>query len=143
METFGENNEMKNVFEGVLSIKEEFFTASGPGGSGKDTSNTAVRIWATISDLILLERLRELYPGSVTKAGKFKVECQDERERPQNRTRAYELMEERLAEARRIPKERRETKPTKSSQRKRLEGKRVQGEKKEARRKVKHQRITN
>lgn len=135
-EGFGEHNEMKNVFEGVESVKEEFFTASGKGGAGKDTSNNAVRLWAEISDESLLTRLRELYPGSVTSAGKFRIEYQVERYQHQNRRGAYKLLEERLGEARKVPKERIETRPTKSSQERRLTEKRAVGIKKEARRKV-------
>ena len=136
METFGENNEMKNACEGVESMEEEPFTASGKGGSGKDTPNTAIRLRAKISDERLLARLRELYPKSTTSTGEFLVEYQRERYQHQNRAGAYRNLEKRLARGWEEPKERVETRPTKSSRVKRLDEKRAKGEKKEARRSV-------
>lgn len=136
METMPNDNENKTAFEGVESVEEESFTASGKGGSGKDTSNNAIRLWAKINNPDLLQRLRELYPGSVTNDGRFRVEYQRERYWSQNRNCAYELLEERLTEANKTPKERVETKPTRSSQTKRLSEKKQQGEKKQSRSKV-------
>ena len=136
MENFGEDGEMKNVFDGVESIKEEFFTAGGPGGSGKDTSNTAVRLRAKISDEALLGRLLELYSGSVTDTGEFLVECQEERGQHQNRARTYEILTKRLEIARQVPKERIETKPSRSAKEKRLTEKKKRGEIKRERKKI-------
>lgn len=135
MEKFG-NNEMKTIFEGVESIEEEFFRSGGKGGQNVNKVETAVRVRAKISDPALFARLKELYPGSVTDEEEFLVGSQAERSQHQNRQLAYKLLEERLAEARKIPEERIETKPTKSSKTKRLSEKRQQGAKKESRQKV-------
>lgn len=135
METLGEKDEMKNVFEGVEYIKEEFFLSGGSGGQRRDRKKTAVRLRAKISDPQLIERLKELYPGAVTDEGKFLVEYQRESYQHQNRVRAYELLEKRMEEARREPKERIATKPTRASQKRWAETKKIQGEKKRKRQK--------
>ncbi len=127
---------MKTIFEGVESVEEEFFRSGGKGGQNVNKVETAVRVRAKISDPALFARLKELYPGSVTDAEEFLVGSQTERSQHQNRQLAYKLLEERLAEARKIPEERIETKPTRSSQTKRLSEKRQQGVKKQSRGRV-------
>jgi len=132
----GEKNEMKNIFEGVEEVREEFFRSSGKGGQNVNKVETAVRIRAKVFDAILLERLRELYPGSVTDDNEFLVESQEERRQHQNRELAYARLKMRLEEARREPKERIETKPSRGAKEKRLKEKRATGVKKQERRKT-------
>lgn len=123
MENLERNNEMKNVFEGVGSIEEETFTVGGRGGSGKDTDNSGVRLRVEIIDANLFARLKELHPSAATKEGELLVEAKRERKQHLNRKDAYRRLEERLAEARKIPEKRIETKPTRSSIEKRRKAK--------------------
>jgi len=72
----------------------------------------------------LLERLREIYPSSVTKDGEFLVTCTEERTQEQNLRIARERLMQRLDIATQQPTERIPTKIPRSSRRERLDTKR-------------------
>ncbi|HEY8212150.1 MAG TPA: peptide chain release factor-like protein [Myxococcaceae bacterium] len=98
----------------LSECEEEFFTSGGPGGQHRNKTESGVR---------LTHRPTEL---SVT--------ATERRSQARNRTEALERLREALAELSVIPRKRRATKPTRSSQRRRVEDKRRQGEKKAQRR---------
>lgn len=94
--------------------EEEFFIASGPGGQHRNTTASGVR---------LTHRPTEL---SVT--------ATERRSQAQNRSVALERLRQGLKALTYVPKTRRPTKPTRGSQRRRIEGKKKHGEKKAMRR---------
>jgi protein subunit release factor B len=98
----------------LAECDEEFFTASGPGGQHRNKTQSGVR---------LTHRPTEL---SVT--------ATERRSQARNRTAALERLREGLAALATVPKKRRPTRPTRSSQRRRVEEKRRHGEKKALRR---------
>ena len=98
----------------LAECEEEFFTAGGPGGQHRNKTESGVR---------LTHRPTEL---SIT--------ATERRSQARNRTEALERLREALAELSVIPRPRRATKPTRSSQRRRVEDKRRHGEKKAQRR---------
>jgi ribosome-associated protein len=98
----------------LAECDEEFFTSGGPGGQHRNKTESGVR---------LTHRPTEL---SVT--------ATERRSQARNRTQALERLREALAQLSVIPRQRRPTKPTRSSQRRRVEDKRRQGEKKAQRR---------
>jgi ribosome-associated protein len=110
-----------------------FSTSGGPGGQHVNTSNTRseVRFDAAGSPSLpdwarrrIVDRL-----GPVVTAV-----SSDSRSQTRNRNLALERLTARLSSALRVTPPRLETKPTKASQRRRLEAKRRQGERKRQRR---------
>jgi ribosome-associated protein len=88
----------------------EFFIASGPGGQHRNTTASGVRLTHPPTEL------------SVT--------ATERRSQVQNKGTALERLREGLKALTFVPKVRRATKPTKGSQKRRIEGKKRMGEKK-------------
>ena len=95
-------------------VEVQFFIGSGPGGQNRNKRETGVR---------LIHR-----PSGVV------VTSVKERSQHLNRLDALEKLKSRLRAAMFVPKVRRDTQPTRSSQRRRVEGKRRQAQKKAQRR---------
>ena len=98
----------------LAECDEEFFMSGGPGGQHRNKTESGVR---------LTHRPTEV---SVT--------ATERRSQARNRTAALERLREALAELSIIPRTRRPTRPTRSSQRRRVEDKRRHGQKKAERR---------
>jgi len=90
-----------------------FVRAGGPGGQHRNKTETGVRIVHP--------------PSGVT------VQATERRSQSQNRELAFERLAEKLRLLNYVPKKRRPTKPTRASQRKRLDDKKKLGEKKRRR----------
>lgn len=107
--------------------------SSGPGGQHANV--TASRVEAVFrvagSEVLTDEQKRRI----TARYGPIVVAiAQDARSQARNRELALERLQRRLASALAIPRVRRPTKPTKASQRRRLEAKRRQASRKDARR---------
>ena len=98
----------------LAECEVEVFIASGPGGQHRNTTESGVRLTHPRSEL------------SVT--------ATERRSQHQNRAVALERLREGLKQLTFVPKKRRPTKPTKGSQRRRLEGKAHHARKKQDRR---------
>lgn len=120
----------------VLPLDElswRFSRSGGPGGQHANTSDTRVEVRFDVvgspslgprQRARLLERL----------GPEVRVAASDERSQARNRELALRRLADRLAEALRVETPRRPTKPTKASQRRRLEHKRRQSSRKADRR---------
>lgn len=94
----------------LKACEVEYFIASGPGGQHRNTTASGVRLTHPPTGL------------SVTGT--------ERRSQLQNKGAALERLREGLKALTFVPKKRHKTKPTKGSQRRRLEGKKREGEKK-------------
>src|SRR3954467_12712720 len=94
----------------LKSCEVEFFIASGPGGQHRNTTASGVRLTHPPTEL------------SVT--------ATERRSQVQNKGVALDRLREGLKALTFVPKVRRATKPTKGSQKRRIEGKKRMGEKK-------------
>ncbi|HLI01087.1 MAG TPA: alternative ribosome rescue aminoacyl-tRNA hydrolase ArfB [Acidimicrobiales bacterium] len=110
-----------------------FSAAGGPGGQHVNTSNTRVELlWDVAASPGLPDDVRRRL---VSRLGPtVRVVASDRRSQAQNRQLALERLAERVAAGLHQPATRRPTRPTLSSQRRRLDAKRRQGDRKRERR---------
>ncbi|GAN80464.1 alternative ribosome rescue aminoacyl-tRNA hydrolase ArfB [Acidocella aminolytica] len=119
---------------------EEFFTpASGPGGQNVNKVSTAVQLRFNLADNTTLPdtvkaRLARLAGKRLTQAGILLIESEEHRSQLRNREDAREKLFALIREAAVVPKARRATKPTRASQKRRLDEKSHRGDIKRQRR---------
>jgi ribosome-associated protein len=114
--------------------------AQGPGGQNVNKVSSAVHLRFNIAASSLPEHIRErllaLRDQRITKDGVVVLKAQQSRSQEANREEALRRLQELVDSVAVLPAVRRPTKPTRSSQRKRLEGKAKDGERKQMRGKV-------
>ena len=118
-----------------------FARSRGPGGQNVNRTNSAVILrWnlfnSTAFDELKKQRLEAKLAARLTAAGDLIVRCEVHRDQIQNRSDCIKKLYEILQRALFVPKKRVATKPTKSSQKKRLESKKKESATKILRRKV-------
>lgn len=116
----------------------QFIRASGPGGQHVNKVSTAVLLQFDIALSSLPElyksRLASLADHRITASGKIIIKCQQTRSQEQNRDLALAQFIVLLQSVTKTPKKRLATKPSYSSQLKRLQSKKQQSETKSLRR---------
>jgi ribosome-associated protein len=132
------------VVVGGFSIPESELTlravrSSGPGGQNVNKVSTKVVLRFAFAESQALspgqkERLRQTFPGYLTKAGELLLSSDETRSQEMNRDLALARLGSILQTIRYAPRIRRETKPTRGSKERRLAGKERRGELKKTRR---------
>ena len=115
--------------------------ASGPGGQNVNKVSTKVILVFDVRGSRVLSpaikaRLLKMAAGRLDAEGRIVMRSQQTRNRIRNLEDARERLAELIRRAKHVPKRRRPTKPTRGSQRRRVEGKRRQSDKKRDRKKV-------
>ncbi|WP_253715935.1 alternative ribosome rescue aminoacyl-tRNA hydrolase ArfB [Bdellovibrio bacteriovorus] len=115
--------------------------SGGPGGQNVNKTNSAAILrWNLESSQVFNEdqkaRLRMKLQGKLTKDGDLLIRSDVHRDQDQNRSECIRRLQETLQRALHVPKKRVATKPTKSSQRKRVETKKLRSETKSLRQKI-------
>ncbi|EJI86495.1 MULTISPECIES: alternative ribosome rescue aminoacyl-tRNA hydrolase ArfB [Alishewanella] len=110
----------------------QFVRASGPGGQHVNKVSTAVLLQLDIRQSglpdWLQQRLLKLADHRISQSGKITIKCQQSRSQEQNRELALAQLLALLQSATKTPKKRLATKPSYSSQQKRLQSKKQQGQ---------------
>ncbi len=116
--------------------------AQGAGGQNVNKVSTAIHLRFDIKASSLpefyKERLLSISDHRITKDGVVIIKSQESKSQEFNRLAAQERLKELIKQATSVQKARRQTKPTKSSQRKRLNKKTQRGQTKALRGKVQH-----
>jgi ribosome-associated protein len=127
----------------VIDVNEVEFSAiraQGPGGQNVNKVSNAVHVRFDIAASSLpdhiKERLLALRDSRITKDGVVVLKAQQSRSQEANKEDALRRLQELVDSVAVLPTVRRATRPTRSSQRKRLDGKTKDGERKQLRGKV-------
>ncbi len=114
--------------------------AQGSGGQNVNKVSTAIHLRYSIPDSSLpdaiKERLLALSDQRITTDGVVVIKAQTTRSQEQNKAEAVERLQALVDSVAVLPKRRKATKPTRSSQRKRLDGKASRGDVKKLRGRV-------
>ncbi|GHB92139.1 alternative ribosome rescue aminoacyl-tRNA hydrolase ArfB [Cerasicoccus arenae] len=119
-------------------IQWQMVRAQGPGGQHVNKTSCAAQLFFDIRASSLPTFYRERLLGHqdhrITDSGVIIIKAQDSRSLEMNRELALKRLREIILAATKIEKKRRPTRPTRNSQKRRVESKKKQGEKKAMRR---------
>lgn len=124
-------------------LEFEFLRSSGPGGQNVNKVETAVRLRFNFlkCEVLPLEvrvRIKRLAGSRLDSEGNLLLLARSKRTQEGNKQDAVERLVELIRQALIVPKKRRDTKPTRSSQIKRVESKRKHSQNKNMRRNTSH-----
>jgi ribosome-associated protein len=116
----------------AAELIEKVSTSGGPGGQHANKTSTRVTLrWSVVDSASVTDaqraQLLQRLASRLTKAGELVIHADDTRSQSDNRRLARERLAAALVGALHVPKVRRPTRPTRASQRRRVEGKKRRG----------------
>ena len=124
----------------VNEVEFNAIRAQGPGGQNVNKVSSAVHLRFDIAGSSLPEHIKErllaMRDQRITKDGVVVLKAQQSRSQEANKEEALRRLQQLVDSVKVLPAVRRPTKPTRGSQRRRLDGKAKDGERKQLRGKV-------
>lgn len=122
-------------------FKMTFSRSSGAGGQNVNKTSTKVIIHWSVGESSVLsaeekERVRSKLANRINNNDELVIMSEEERSQLQNREIAVVRLQALVAQALRVPKKRRPTRPTKASKLRRIESKKIRSQVKSGRRSV-------
>ncbi|MDA3833832.1 MAG: alternative ribosome rescue aminoacyl-tRNA hydrolase ArfB [Spirochaetales bacterium] len=122
----------------LSQVKIRMIKASGPGGQHVNTSSTAVQLTFDVGECAQLmpqvrQRLRQIAGSRMSKNGVISIDCREYRSLERNKQAGLSRMADLIRQALVVPKKRKATKPTRGSQKRRLETKKKRSQTKASR----------
>jgi ribosome-associated protein len=119
-------------------FEEKFISASGPGGQNVNKVATAVQLrfdvdGATSLSQSVKARLKDIASNKITNENILVIESSKHRTQSRNRRAAREKLASLIRQALHPPKQRKKTRPTRASEKRRLEAKTFRSRKKQLR----------
>ena len=116
-------------------LEFSFARSSGAGGQNVNkVSSKAVLNWNPFTTSVLSDeervRFAQLFQAKLNSDGSITIQSEQFRDQPRNIKDCIAKLEAMIAQAKQKPKRRKKTKPTRASQKKRVENKKRHGEKK-------------
>lgn len=127
------------IFLPKSALRFGYSRSSGPGGQHVNKVATKVRLHLQLDDLdeqltkSAMRRLRKLAGSMVTDTGKLIITSDDSRSQHSNKQDCLDKLRALIVEARKTPKKRRKTRPSRAAKQRRLDEKKRRGQRKEAR----------
>lgn len=124
-------------------LKFQVSRSGGPGGQHVNKTNSAVLLRFEISSSQAFtdeqkERILHKLSPKLTQSGELLIRSEEFRDQERNRASCIEKLYKILEAALFVPKKRLKTKPTRASQKRRVEGKKKEGQIKALRKKVEY-----
>lgn len=131
----------RSIFIDSDELVESFARSSGPGGQHVNTTDSAVLLRFDVANCptlpdVVKQRLAVIAGSRMTRDGVLILRSEGSRSQLVNRQEVRDRLFEMIRQATFVPKERRATKPTKASQKRRVEGKMKRSQVKAGRGKV-------
>ncbi len=118
-------------------LVERFSASGGPGGQHANKASTRVELtWDVESSVVLTDADRRLLLRALGPT--VRIVADDKRSQARNREIAQQRLAQKIREALVVAKPRRATRPSRSSQRRRVEGKRRDSQTKRLRQRPRH-----
>lgn len=118
----------RSIFIDSDELVESFARSSGPGGQHVNTTDSAVLLRFDVANCptlpdVVKQRLAAIAGSRITRDGVLILRSEGSRSQLVNRQEVRNRLFEMIRQATFVPKERRATRPTKASQKRRVEGK--------------------
>ena len=115
------------------ALRLQYSRSGGPGGQNVNKVNTRVQLWVPLAAIAGLSdsavfRLRQHAGSRVTIADEIHITAETERTQERNRQAVLDRLRELIVTAKKEPKRRKKTKPSRGAKERRLKGKRQRSE---------------